>query len=130
MNKIVWVGAACILALAGSFAMVSGGAHGQDGTPTATTGTPGTGTPTTGTPTTGTPATTGTASPGAATSTAPAASPTGGAGAATATRVPVGGPDTGMGTVDGGGTGWLWLIALMPVVAFGTFVAASRLRSE
>jgi hypothetical protein len=40
-------------------------------------------------------------------------------------------PNTGMGTsADGNGGGLLWLFALMPVVAFGAFVAASRLRSE
>jgi hypothetical protein len=117
--------AAGIIGLAGVLAIVSSGAA-QDGSPTAGT----TGTATTGTPgTTGTPSTGGTGTPAAATSTRPAGSPTGGA-AGTSTSAPVGGPDTGTGTADSGGSGLVWLIALLPVVAFGAFFAASRVRSE
>lgn len=125
MRKVYCLVAAGIIAAAGAFAIVSDGADAQDGSPTATTGTA-----TTASPTTGTPGAGGTASPAAATSTSPAGSPTGGA-AGTATRsAPVAAPDTGTGTAGGEGNEMLWMIALLPVVAFGAFYAASRVRSQ
>lgn len=126
MNKVYCLLAAGIIAAAGAFAIVSDGAEAQDGSPTATTGTATTGSPTTGT---GTPGAGSTASP-VATTTTPAGSPTGGAGGTATRAAPVGAPDTGTGMGGGEGNEMLWMIALLPVVAFGAFYAASRVRGQ